>query len=234
MARKPCKPVIGITVSRRKSKIACFFDWLAVWRADAKARFLTPGRAFDFDGLDGLIIGGGDDIGAELYDGEVALNVRLDPDRDALEQELLRYAIDREMPVLGICRGAQMMNVFLGGTLFGDIRGMPRKKTNIRTILARKIVTLKEGSKVRELLGRETIRVNSLHHQAVDLVGAGLVVTGCDHGNFVQALEHPDKKFFVGVQWHPEFLVFDKKQQSLFRALADNARDCASRLPNLP
>lgn len=186
--------------------------------------FLVPGRAASTECLDGLIIGGGDDIGAELYDAEIKMDVRVDPERDELELELLKYVTDRDLPVLGICRGSQIMNVYYGGTLYTDIRGMPRKKTNIRTILARKIVTLEPGSKIHAIIGRDEIRVNSLHHQAVDKQGAGIVVSGRDRGDFVQAHERADKRFFIGVQWHPELLVFDKHQQALFRALVNQAR----------
>ena len=224
MDRKTRKPVIGITVSRYKGKIARFFDWLAVWRAGGKAIFLAPGHAFDFNDLNGLIIGGGDDIGAELYNAEITMDVRIDPERDALELKLLRHAIDKELPILGICRGAQMMNVFYGGTLYSDIRGLPREKTNIRTILARKIVTLKQNSKVREILGQDMVRVNSLHHQAVDKLGEGINISAHDRGDFVQALERIDRRFFIGVQWHPEFLVFDKHQQCLFHNLVKEAQ----------
>lgn len=186
--------------------------------------FLVPGRAAPTERLDGVIIGGGDDIGAELYDAEIKMDVRVDPERDELELELLKYVIDRDLPVLGICRGAQIMNVYYGGTLYTDIRGMPREKTNIRTILARKIVTLESGSKIHEIIGRDEIRVNSLHHQAVDKQGDGIVVSGRDRGDFIQAHERVDKRFFIGVQWHPELLVFDKHQQAIFRALVNAAR----------
>lgn len=224
MVRKSRKPVIGITISRHKSKIMRFFDWLAVWRAGGEAVFLAPGRTYPSERLDGLIVGGGDDISAEIYNSEINVGVRIDPERDALELDLLQYVVDKDVPVLGICRGAQMMNVFFGGTLYNDIRGMPREKTNIRTILARKIVTLEPGSKVRAILGPDTVRVNSLHHQAVDKVGDGIIVSGHDRGDFIQALERTDKRFFIGVQWHPEFLVFDTRQQALFRQLIDAAR----------
>ncbi len=227
MVRELHKPVIGITVSRHKSKIARFFDWLAVWRAGGKAIFIQPGRDFSFDRLDGLVIGGGDDISADVYGGEISLDVRIDPERDALELKLLRHAVDRDLPVLGICRGAQMMNVFFGGSLYGDIRGMLREKTNMRTILARKVVTVKDASRVGKIVGQTTVRVNSLHHQAVDRPGEGITVSAHDRGGFVQALERSDMRFFIGVQWHPEFLLFDYHQQALFRALVNEARNKA-------
>lgn len=218
------KPIVGVTVSRYKSRIARAFDWFAVWRAGGKCVFLEPGTTYPSEQLDALIIGGGDDIGAELYHSEITLDVRIDPERDVLELELLAYAEDAGLPVLGICRGAQMMNVFYGGTLYSDIRGMPRDKTNIRTVLARKFVTLNEGSEIHEIICKDIIRVNSLHHQAVDKVGEGITVSGYDRGEFVQAIERNDREFFIGVQWHPEFLVFDAHQVALFRSLIDAAK----------
>ena len=225
MDRQSDKPVIGITVSRKKSKIARFFDWFAVWQAGGVARFVEPGAPYDRTSFDGLIIGGGDDISAELYHGEITPDIRIDPQRDALELELLEFVIKNEtFPVLGICRGAQIMNVFLGGTLYQDIRGMPREKTNIRTVLARKIVTFTPGSRLQEIFEREEIRVNSLHHQAIDKLGTNLKIVGQDRGGFVQAVEHTGTRFFYGVQWHPEFLVFDKGQRRLFHALVNQAK----------
>jgi len=219
MVENAHRPLIGVTMSRHKSRIARIFDWLAVRRAGGRVRFLMPGGNKPAADLDGLVVGGGDDIGAEIYGGEVTLDVRIDPDRDAMELELLEQAEKRDLPVLGICRGAQMMNVFHGGTLYGDIRGMPRDKTTMRTVLARKAVTIAAGFEMHRILDTESIRVNSLHHQAMDRLGDGLVVSGRDRGEFVQAVEQPGRRLYIGVQWHPEFLIFDRRHQNLFSAL---------------
>jgi putative glutamine amidotransferase len=213
------RPVIGVTMSRYKSRIARFFDWLSIRRKGGCARFLAPGAGVDLDGLDGLVVGGGDDISADIYGGEIDMDVRIDPERDRLELELLKGAVARDMPVLGICRGAQIMNVYFGGSLHTDIRGLPRDKTAMRTVLAKKVVTLFENTRVRDIIGRAEVRVNSLHHQAVDRLGRDIAVAGRDRGDFVQALEHTGLGFFVGVQWHPEFLVFRREHQNLFGAL---------------
>lgn len=206
-------------MSRDKSRIAKFFDWLSVWRAGGHAVFLWPGGPPPDDVLHGLVIGGGDDIGADLYGSEIVMDVRIDRERDALELSLLDQASLVNLPVLGICRGAQMMNVFRGGTLYTDIRGLPRDKTAMRTVLAKKRVWLESDSRVRGILGSDEILVNSLHHQAIDSLGRDLRVSGRDRGDFVQAVEDTDHDFFVGVQWHPEFLVFRPGQQNLFRKL---------------
>lgn len=224
MAQGSDPPLIGVTISRHKSRIARFFDWLAIRRQGGRVIFLAPGTAVDPASLDGLVIGGGDDIGANIYGGELNLDVRIDPERDELELSLLRHAAARNMPVLGICRGAQIMNVFFGGTLIASIRGMPpREKTNMRTVLARKAVTLVPGTRIHGIIGRDAIKVNSLHHQAVDRVGDGLRISGRDRGDFVQALELIDMPFFLGVQWHPEFLFFKREHQNLFHALTQAA-----------
>lgn len=219
MVENAYRPVIGVTMSRRKSRIARFFDWLAIRRAGGRVRFLKPGVDLATARLDGLVVGGGDDIGADIYGGEVVPDIRIDPERDAMELKLLEEAEARALPVLGICRGAQMMNVFLGGNLYSDIRDMPREKTAMRTVLARKAVTIRKGSAVHRILGTEAINVNSLHHQAMDRLGREIEVSGRDRGDFVQAMERRGERFFIGVQWHPEFLVFDRRHQNLFSAL---------------
>jgi putative glutamine amidotransferase len=220
------RPVIGVTTARRKSRIAWFFDWLAVKRAGGRPLRIHPGMPRPrITALDGLVIGGGDDIGAELYGGQVMPDIRIDPDRDALEQALLAEALPRGIPVLGICRGAQMLNVHLGGGLHGEIRtAFPKLKRRPRTPLPRLKVLVEPDTRLARIIGTQPMRVNVLHHQAVDRLGRDLAVNARDRDDIVQGVERPDGPFLIGVQWHPEFLVLSRRQQRLFRSLVDAAR----------
>ncbi|MEQ9556943.1 MAG: type 1 glutamine amidotransferase [Rhodospirillales bacterium] len=213
------RPRIGVTVSDRGATLTWLAHWLAVRRAGGRPVHLSAGGRTDATGLDGVLIGGGDDIGAEMYGGEVALDVRIDPDRDRMERRALDWALHAEVPVLGVCRGAQMINVHLGGTLHQDVHAAYRELPRLRTPLARKRITLARESRLARLMGGGRVAVNSLHHQAVNRLGRGLRVSARDAHRVVQALEHPAAGFLMGVQWHPEFLVFRRRHQALYRGL---------------
>ena len=216
-------PHIGVTSSKRGGWRSFLFQRLALWRAGAKAVRLVPGSDVDVRDFAGLIIGGGDDIGAELYGGQVLPDVRIDPDRDAFELALLKWALPLEMPILGICRGAQMINVALGGTLHGDIYTLYADAKHMRTVLPRKTVHIEKGTRLDAILSCDPCRVNALHHQAVDRLGDGLKICGRDEIGIVQAIEGSSARFLIGVQWHPEFLIQSRTQQRLFKALANSA-----------
>lgn len=218
------RPVIGITTSRNKSTLSWACDWLSVWRAGGKPLRIMPGRDIPVDDLDGLIIGGGDDIGADLYGGEISLDVRIDPERDLMEKRLLDTALARGLPVLGICRGAQMINVHQGGTLHSDIYETFDGARRMRTVLPRKRITIEKDSRLFAVLHHDTCRVNSLHHQSVNVLGDGLTVAAHDDDGIVQAIENAARPFLLGVQWHPEFLIFNRSQQRLFLALVRAAQ----------
>jgi len=222
MSRSP-RPLIGITTSDAKSRIAWWFDWFAVWRHGGRPRRLSPSRPFP-DALDGLIIGGGDDIQAHLYDAEVRLDVRVDPQRDELELELLERFIPQDTPVLGICRGAQLINVHLGGSLDPDIYTTHEGLKRRRTVLPRKTVDIVADTQLHRILNVSWCRINSLHHQAVQRAGKGIEIVARDRDGLVQGIESRDHAFLLGVQWHPEWLIFNRPQQRLIRALVDAAR----------
>lgn len=217
------RPLIGITSSDHKSQLAFWFDWFAVWRHGGKPLRLSPSRPLP-NHLDGLIIGGGDDIQAHLYGGEVQLDVRLDPARDALELSLLERFIPKDTPVLGICRGAQLINVHLGGTLDPDIYTTHEGLKRRRTVLPRKTVDIVGASQLHQLLGVTWCRVNSLHHQAVNKAGRGINIVARDRDGLVQGIESTEHDFLIGVQWHPEWLIFNRPQQRLFSALVAAAK----------
>ncbi|RUR33362.1 gamma-glutamyl-gamma-aminobutyrate hydrolase family protein [Vreelandella andesensis] len=217
------RPLIGITTSDQKSHLAWWFDWFAVWRHGGKPLRLSPSRPLPAH-LDGLIIGGGDDIQAHLYGGEVQLDVRLDPARDELELNLLGKFIPQNTPVLGICRGAQLINVHLGGTLDSDIYTTHEGLKRRRTVLPRKTVDIVGGSKLYQHLGVTWCRVNSLHHQAVDNAGNGINIVARDRDGLVQGIESTKHDFLIGVQWHPEWLIFNRPQQRLISALVAAAK----------
>ncbi|WP_201448398.1 gamma-glutamyl-gamma-aminobutyrate hydrolase family protein [Caenispirillum salinarum] len=221
------RPVIGVTASRRGGRWMWAFNRLALRIAGARAQRIT---ATDdervLDEVDGLLLGGGDDIGAELYGGELTLDVRLDPERDELERRALDVAFERRLPVLGVCRGAQMINIHCGGTLHQEIREVYAQAPYMRTILPKKWVEVEDDSRLLSLLGRKRIKVNSLHHQAIDRPGTDLRIVARDEHGIVQGIERAADPLLVGVQWHPEFLFYAQSQSELLKALVAQARRC--------
>jgi putative glutamine amidotransferase len=223
--------LIGITASVKGGRWISQANRFALWRAGARSVRIDAVDEFPIDRLDGLVIGGGDDIDATLYGGEVAPAVRIDEERDRLELRVLAQAATRDLPVLGICRGSQRINVHRGGSLYTDIYEVFVKAPRLRTVLPRKSVEITQGSRLAALLGEQRVRVNALHHQSVDRLGDGVRVAALDRWGIVQAIEVPRCRFLIGVQWHPEFLMFDRREQNLFRALVEAARDHAHGLP---
>jgi putative glutamine amidotransferase len=149
---------------------------------------------------------------------------RIDPARDALDLAPIRDAARRGLPVLGVCRGAQMLNVEAGGTLHADLYTAHGDHPRMRTPLPRKRVRLAPDSRIGALMRRPSAVVNSLHHQAIDRPGAGLRVVGRDRWGSIQAVEAAGARFCIGVQWHPEFRIFQRAQRRLFEGFVAAVR----------
>lgn len=185
------------------------------------------------DGVDGLMLLGGHDVDPALY-GEAphALFDPAGPGRDAFELALARASLARELPLFAICRGLQLLNVALGGTLVQDIPSdVPAPLDHsVRTPKDRlaHVVSVVRGSRLEDALGPAAIdgacEVNSRHHQAVNKVGRGLVASGTAIDGVIEAVEHVDLPFCLGVQWHPENFCHTGRFQPLFDAFVAAAR----------
>ena len=238
MARIP----VGLTIgnSRDPEMFSLRDDYVrAVETAGGLPLVLSPGRPEDapamaaeyLDRVQALVLSGGADIDPKLYNEERHPTVkRVFPERDAFELALCREALRRDMPTLAICRGHQLLNVATGGTLFQDIASQVEAAVVHDPDQERwercHDVDLLPGTRLRDILGQERVAVNSFHHQAVKELGKGLVLSarGCDDG-VIEGMEMPDRKFMIGVQWHPESF-WDRQPgfQPLFRALVNAAR----------
>lgn len=177
--------------------------------------------------LDGLIIGGGTDLYPPLFDNDPKPDYVYDRPRDRLELDWLKRAQDRDLPTLGICRGAQLMNVERGGSLHMDLAKVYENASYPSRFLAqmlfRKAVQIKPDSQLYRIIGKERLCVNSMHKQAIDQLGEGLVVSAVEDNGIVQALEDPKRPFFMGVQFHPEALIYQKTFRRLFQTLIEKA-----------
>ncbi|WP_207455432.1 gamma-glutamyl-gamma-aminobutyrate hydrolase family protein [Azospirillum sp. SYSU D00513] len=215
------RPLVGVTASVHGSRVAWWANRLALWRAGARAVRITADSPYPIDELDGLVVGGGDDIDASLYGEAARPHIRIDPQRDRLELNALDCAEKRRLPVLGICRGSQMINVHRGGTLHMDIHEVYEEAQRMRTVLPRKRIRIEPDSRLYGILGIGECRVNALHHQSVNRLGDGLRTVARERSGVVQGIESANHPFLIGVQWHPEYLVADERQQGLFRTLVD-------------
>lgn len=149
----------------------------------------------------------------------------VDLERDKLEFALLKKALDQGKPVLGICRGMQLINVHFGGSLHQDISGFYAEQPQIATIFPKKRITITSGSKLEKLLQTDICNVNGLHNQAIDQLGKGLQKTAKElHSDIWQALEHTEYPFVIGVQWHPEYLIQIARQRNIFKELVKQAK----------
>jgi putative glutamine amidotransferase len=148
----------------------------------------------------------------------------LDPGRDSLEFNLLDQAVKKDLPVLGICRGAQLINVYFQGTLYQDIHPFYQEEPNPVSIYPVKKVNLKLGSKLAGIVGEKELWVNALHNQAVKVPGNDIDIVAVEDNEVVQGIESLAYPFIVGVQWHPEYLLQKERHRRIFRELVKAAR----------
>lgn len=232
------EPVIGICAVRERARWA-FWDQEAHLVADTYVGYVQQAGAFAvllavdpraplelLDRIDALLLIGGADVDPSMYGAERAPATETTyPDRDAFEIAMLRGAIGRGLPVLAICRGMQILNVALGGTLVQDLVAADGSHPHRRVIGTFEgtdhLVRLTPWSLAARAAGEEITVAHCHHHQAVDRIGEGLVVSGQADDGVVEAIEAADGSWTLGVQWHPEV----HERSRLFEAL----REAASR-----
>jgi putative glutamine amidotransferase len=222
------EPVIGVTAGLEEARWRAWHEvallsprnyTLAVQRAGAIALLLSPDAAVAASPdpllalLDGLIISGGSDLNPSTYGARPHERTAPgSPERDGFELSLVRAALERDLPLLGICRGMEVMNVALGGTLVQHLPEAVGSERHSHTpgTFSDHEVRLESDSLAARAAGAERLAVKSHHHQALDRIGRGLVPTGwAVPDEVVEAVEVPDRSFALGVLWHPEEQVSD-------------------------
>lgn len=231
----PAPPVIGITTYARNAEDhfalpAPYID--AVRRAGGIPLLLAHGEPQAdalLDTLDGVILSGGGDLDPLHYNGTPHASIyEIDAERDATELTLVRRFVQRRIPALCICRGHQVLNVALGGTLFEHL------PDHVGSTIAHRldpdeavphIVTIQPDTRLAAMMGAGEASGISWHHQAIRIPAPNLAVTAYAPDGTIEAVEHADHPWLIGVQWHPELsAATDSRQQALFNGLMDAAR----------
>ncbi|NTU74844.1 MAG: gamma-glutamyl-gamma-aminobutyrate hydrolase family protein [Anaerolineaceae bacterium] len=237
-------PLIGITTGREVTKtqfqLAILSEsYIEAVRSAGGTPVMLPPTLSEADAevysqrLDGILLTGGPDVDPAVFNGQPHPRVyEVDPARDALEMNLVRISARNKLPFLGICRGIQVINVALGGTLFTDIADqMPDALKHDyypdipRTTLPHNVLLIRD-SQLTTILGGTDVPVNSLHHQGIDKPAPVLSITGHAPDGLIESVELPGHPFGIGVQWHPEWLQEHESMRELFRAFI---RACAEK-----
>jgi putative glutamine amidotransferase len=227
-------PLIGITTSdrneqRRFSLAAAYVD--AIRRAGGMPVMLPPGEthlAQLLKRLDGIIMSGGGDVDPALYGGSQHEAIyMIEPERDRSEIELTQQLVKMELPMLNICRGVQVLNVALGGTLIEHLPDEVGEDITHRAIppgATRHEVKIEPDSRLAEIIGQTEVMIASWHHQALRQAAPHLRVVARAADGTIEAVEMPDHPWLIGVQWHPELTAIDDPaQQRLFDDLVEAA-----------
>jgi putative glutamine amidotransferase len=226
------RPLVIVTGPHKTLRFGWWATRLMLWVCGLRACYVTPTSPRYPEGVAGVVIGGGDDVQPQHYGLTGDAGARYDPERDELELEIFRIAFANQVPVLGICRGAQLMNIARGGNLHQDLRPLRKRTPNRNTIFKIKDAFIEPGTKLAAIVGRNELRVNSLHNQAIDDIGEPFRLAAMDLDGFVQAIEHAQHPFMIGVQWHPEYLPYASHQRKLFAAFSRAVKNSRNIMAN--
>ena len=245
------KPKIAITGPNKSGTTAWFFTALNVYLSGGEAFRVTPNT---FDGVldyDGVIIGGGSDIHPDHYIKEKLAPVKrslwvkikecllypmellthfstsqYDKERDEMEIKFIHFALDNNLPILGICRGHQLLNAELGGSMYESTLPLLKKEARIRTPFPQKTVLYTTNdSLISKIAGDDPLKVNAIHSQAVAKTPDELEITGKEEAGINQVIESKNSDKVLGVQWHPEYLFYMKAHRKIFSWLVREAKE---------
>jgi len=198
---------------------------MALWLAGGHPKITSYEEDVNDQHYDALMLGGGTDIFPGLFFKDPKENYPYDQKRDDLEIRLLKKAHKEGLPVIAICRGSQLMNVVNGGSVHMDISKVYEKANYPENILGylffRKKINIEPNSLLHEIAGSTELMVNSVHSQSIDKVGEGLVVTSREPNGIIQSVEKPEHIFYMGVQFHPERLIYKRAFRRLFKTFID-------------
>lgn len=231
--KKRSLPLIGITTYGRNAEDRYHLpaEYVSAVRAAAGLPVLLPPGETNIPdilmSLDGLIFAGGGDIDPSRYNGENHPEIkRVDPERDQFEFALAEAVLASKLPVLGICRGQQLLNIATGGTLVEHLPDQYGEKVIHRRENGRDIdhnVSVTAESRLAEIVGAETISTKSMHHQGIAKIGNNWNIVAASDDGVVEAQEHCLHPWMIAVQWHPEMAVDQPAQLALFQALITEA-----------
>lgn len=190
----------------------------------ARTLYIRPGSRVDVSLLDGLVFAGGTHVHPRRYGQQPEVTARYDEQRDTTDWELLSRAEALGLPVLGICRGAQLINIYRGGSLCQNVTPLRVNTRHRPLLLPLQTVRVVQGTRISGVLLGPNIGANRIHSQAIKQLGRHLRVVAIDNDLFVQAIENTEGQWLMGVQWHPEYLLYHPLHRRLFGCLVDAAR----------
>ena len=221
---------IGISGPPRRS-LAHRLISLGLRLNGARTHYIRPGSRTNVALLDGLVLSGGTHVHPERYGQQPQVTAQYNPKRDDTDYRLLEQAEALGIPVLGICRGAQFINVFHGGSLCQNVTPLRVRTRHRPLLLPLQTVRLVVGSRLGALMPSHKIGANRIHSQAIKQLGRSLRVTAVDNDLFVQAIESTGQQWMMGVQWHPEYLLYHPGHRRIFSHFVEAA--CERKLQRL-
>ncbi len=212
------KPLVGICLPDKGNFFAyLFIKWNLKIQGATSVRLRPSKNNIDFKRLDGVILSGGNDIDPTLYGANKdAHNTELDKKRDAFELEIIDKAYKEELPILGICRGAQLINIYFEGNLYAKILDLDEYLIHQNSIFPIKEAKVKKNTDLHSAVEEDEILINSIHNQAINKVGEDLEVSS-KHESIIESVEKKDYPFLLALQWHPEYLIYLKEHRNIFK-----------------